>query len=144
MAALVASAAGDVAGADGHVIELERMTRDLPAWRSFCRVEPVRVALGLGRLDLAEAFVDDAQLASGWDVCAQSTAGAMLAEARGELTAAADSYRQAAASWHEYGSLVEQAYALLGRARCGDADAACQAEEIFCSLGARLVLARAA
>ncbi len=144
MAALVASATGDVARAVEHLIELERTTRHQPAWRSFCRVEPVRIALAIGRDDLAEAFVEDARIVSGWDTCAHATAAAMLAEARGDLEDAAGSYRQAAAAWHEYGSIVEQAYALLGLGRCGDPTATREADEIFARLGARPVLARAA
>jgi tetratricopeptide (TPR) repeat protein len=144
MAALVASAAGDVDDAVVRLEELEAITRDHPAFRSFCRVEPVRIALAVARPDLAELFVDSARFPSGWDACAHATADAMLAEARGDLEAAAGPYRQAAASWDRYGSVVEQAYALLGLGRCGDAEAEREAEEIFTRLGARPVLARAA
>jgi hypothetical protein len=65
-------------------------------------------------------------------------------EARGSIDGAAHLYREAAARWQEYGSIVEQAYALLGLGRCGDDEAAHEGEAIFARLGARPVLARAA
>ena len=144
MAALVDSAAGDVDRAAEGLLELESITRGQPAWRSFCRVEPVRIAVATGRLDLGESFLDGAEFASGWDVCARAAAHAMLAEARGDVDDAADAYREAAAQWREYGSVLERAYALLGLGRCGSADAAGEADEIFGRLGARPILARAA
>ncbi len=144
VAALTASAAGDSQAAVARLEELEVITRGQPAWRSFCRVEPLRIAFSLGRTDLGERFDGESRAISGWDACADPTARALLAEARGDLDEAAVGYRGAAARWAEYGSVVEQAYALLGLARCGDADAAREADAIFARLGARPVLARAA
>jgi tetratricopeptide (TPR) repeat protein len=144
MAALVESASGGTRRAIAYLEELDRITVPLPAWRSFCRVEPVRVAVAAGRLDLAEGFLDDAEWMVGWDTCARHTARAMLCEARGDTDQAAVSYREAAGLWHEYGSLLEQGYALLGLGRCGDDEAAREAGGIFERLGARPVLARAA
>jgi len=144
MAALVASAAGDVQSAVGYLEELELETRQQSAWRSYCRVEPLRVAVALMRIDLGEAFLGEAPANAGWDACAYPTARAMLAEARGDRGQAGDSYRHAAALWGEYGSLLERGYALLGLGRCGDAEAAREAHVIFSALGARPVLAQAA
>ena len=50
MAALVASAAGDGPSALGYLEELELETRHQSAWRSYCRVEPLRVAVALMRM----------------------------------------------------------------------------------------------
>ncbi len=50
----------------------------------------------------------------------------------------------AAARWAEYGSVVEQAYALLGLGRCGDVNALREGQAIFERLGAAPVLAKAA
>jgi len=144
VAALVASAVGDVRTAMARLEALDVATQSQPAWRSFCRVEPVRVAVAVGRVDLAQGFLDDREAMAGWDSCARPTARATLAEARGDREQAAASYRRAADLWIEYGSLLEHAYALLGLARCGDDDAAREAEGIFTRLGARPVLATAA
>jgi class 3 adenylate cyclase/tetratricopeptide (TPR) repeat protein len=144
MSALVASAAGDLEGAIACVEELELLTRDQPAWRSFCRVETLRIAVGAGRLDLAQEFARNPEFGGAWDACARLTAGAVIAEARGDTAEAADGYRRAADLWVDYGSALESAYALVGLGRCGDADAAREADETFARLGARPVLARAA
>ena len=144
MAALVASATGDPAAVVDHLNELVRYTRDQPAWRAFCRVVPVRIAISVGRPDLAEAFVDEERFGGGWHACATPTADAALAEAQGELERARASYLEAAARWDQYGSVLERAYALLGLGRCGDDGAAREADEIFARLDARPVLARAA
>ena len=82
--------------------------------------------------------------ASAWDSCARPAALAGLAEARGRLEEAGELYRRAAERWAEFGSVVEQAYALLGLGRCGNARASLEGEDIFASLGASPVLARAA
>ncbi|MFO7572157.1 MAG: hypothetical protein R6W48_06085 [Gaiellaceae bacterium] len=79
-----------------------------------------------------------------WNVCAALTARAMLAEARGALDEASGLFADAAGRWEAYGSVVEQAYALLGLGRCGDARALREGEAIFAHLGASPVLARAA
>jgi len=144
VAALVASAVGDVETAVARLDELEVATRGQPAWRSFCRVEPLRIAVSVGRPDLGELFVDDSRVDPGWDDCAATTAAAILGEARGDLEEAARGYREAAERWGAYGSVLERAYALLGLGRCGDAGADGEAEEIFLGLGARPVLAQAA
>jgi tetratricopeptide (TPR) repeat protein len=144
MAALVASAAGDLKRTVACLEELELVTHDQLAWRSFCRVEPLRIAVGAGRLDLAEAFACGTTFGAAWDACARLTADAAIAEARGATADAADGYRRAAELWGSYGSLVETAYALLGLGRCGDAEAAREADGLFTRLGARPVLARAA
>ena len=41
----------------------------------------------------------------------------------GSSEEAAELYREAAERWRRFGSVVEQAYALLGLGRCGDAKA---------------------
>ena len=57
---------------------------------------------------------------------------------------AGELYRRAAERWADFGSVVEQAYALLGLGRCGDAQALREGEAIFARLGASPVLAEAA
>lgn len=144
MAALVASAQGDDRRALDYVAELEALTRETSGWRAYCLVWPARIATAADELQLAESFLDGTEDVSKWNVCARLTARAMLAEARGNEDEAATLYREAAERWDDYGSVVEQAYALLGLGRCGDAKALREGEAVFASLGASPVVARAA
>jgi len=45
--------------------------------------------------------------------------GFTAAEARGDVLAAAEGFRDAAARWGSFGVVPEQAFALLGQGRCG-------------------------
>jgi hypothetical protein len=60
------------------------------------------------------------------------------------LDEAAELYQEAAELWERYGSVVEQAYALLGLGRCGDAKALREGQAMFAGLGASPVVAQAA
>jgi class 3 adenylate cyclase/tetratricopeptide (TPR) repeat protein len=143
-AALVAAARGNEAQAVSLVRELEESTQGRSSWRDYGLVWPARIAIAAGELDLAGAFLDGSEKEAAWTVCARLTARAMLAEARGRRDEAAALHREAAERWDGYGSVVEQAYALLGAGRCGDAKAVREGEEIFARLGASPVLAKAA
>ena len=128
VAALVASAIGDVEAAVARLEELEVVTRGLPAWRSFCRVEPLRIAVSLGRPDLGELFVDDSRVGPGWDDCAprqpqpsferheaiwrRQPAGIGRRRNAGVLTAVSSS-----AATHSSASAVVATQALLARRR---------------------------
>jgi hypothetical protein len=145
VAALVAFEQGKVATALECVGELERLTRGGgPVWRSLGLVWPVRLATAAGRLDLAESFLDGSEASSAWAGCARIGACATLAEARGLVDEAVHLYAQAVTGWGSYGSVVEQAYALLGLGRLGDTAARREGEAVFVRLGASPVLARAA
>jgi class 3 adenylate cyclase len=143
-AALVASASGDERAALERVAELEELTREVSGWRAYCLTWPVRIATAAGELELAEAFLGGVEDGPAWNVCARLAARAMLAEARGALDDASALFGEAAGRWDEYGSVVEQAYALLGLDRCGDAKPSRAGEAIFASLGASPVVAQAA
>ncbi len=143
-AALVAAALGDGARALEYVTELEELTRASPAWRDFCLVWPVRIAIAAGEAVLAAAFVDDVKNDAAWNVCARLTAHAMLAEHAGQADEAARLYRDAAERWDAYGSVVERGYALLGLGRSGDVKALVEGQAIFSALGASPIVARAA
>jgi tetratricopeptide (TPR) repeat protein len=143
-AALVASAAGDRDRALGYLSELDAASKDLVTWRSFCLVEPLRIAVAAGEIELAESFLEGSRHTAAFHSAARPGAEAAIAELRGSTDVAAPLYREAAERWDEYGSVVEQAYALLGLGRCGDDQAARDAEAIFARLGARPVLSRAA
>jgi class 3 adenylate cyclase/tetratricopeptide (TPR) repeat protein len=144
IAALVAATRGDEAEAVSLVRELEGLTRELPSWRGYGRLWPARIAVRAGDVELARSFLDDISSRSTRDECTRLAAQALLDEAGGAPGEAATLYLQAAARWETYGSVVEQAYALLGAARCGDVAAGVEGEAIFERLGASPVLARAA
>jgi class 3 adenylate cyclase/tetratricopeptide (TPR) repeat protein len=144
VAALVAWGTDDRDEALRLVAELEELTRGSPGWRSNCLLWPARVAVEANSLDLADAFLVGGGGGSAWNVAALRGAEALLAEARRDGSTAARAFREAADAWGAIGSVVERAYALLGLGRCGDGEAAREAEEIFARLGARPVLARAA
>jgi hypothetical protein len=143
-AALVAAAHGDDTRALEQVVELEGLTRAMPTFRDYCLVWPVRIAVAAGDTALAAAFLDAREYPSTWNACARLTGRAMVAEAEGRETEAAALYRDAAERWDVYGSVVEQAYALLGLGRCGDAAAMREAQATFARLGASPVVALAA
>ena len=81
-------------------------------------VEMVRTALGIGESDLAERMVGDYEPRTPYGEHALVAANAALAEARGDLQAAADAYADAAARWERFGVVPEQAFAYLGEGRC--------------------------
>jgi tetratricopeptide (TPR) repeat protein len=143
-AALVSWAQRDEGRALSFVEELDEATDRSAPYRDHCLVWPSRIAIALGAEHLAESFLDDEEYDAAWNRCARLTARAMLAEARGEAAEASGLYREAGTRWEAYGSIVEQAYALLGLGRCGDAKALVDGEAIFARLGAAPVLAKAA
>ena len=131
-AALAESGRGDRAAALDRISELDRLTGELsPFWRSWLLVWPLRLALASGERKLARSFLEGSQHDSAWGACTQISARAALAEAGGETAEAAPLYAEAAERWLAYGSVVEQAYALLGHGRCGDARALREGEAIF-------------
>jgi len=144
IAALVTAAQGDQRAALELVEELERLTRSGFAWRGHGLLWPSRIAVAAGRTDLAEAFLDSAVEASAWDACTRLAGNALFAEARSQTDQAVALYRDAAERWDAFGSVVEQAYALLGAGRCGDANGLRDGEAIFAGLGASPVVAKAA
>jgi hypothetical protein len=70
---------------------------------------------------------------------AVASSHAFLAEARGELDAAADGFREAAEGWRDWGGTFEEAHALAGLARVtsgeASADADRAARKVFAELG---------
>ena len=144
VSALVATARRDEAGALAQVSELEELTRGSVAWRGYGLLWPSRIAVAAGRVELAGAFLDGAGETSAWDACTRLSARALLAESAGRPAEAVELYRESAERWEAFGSVVEQAYALLGAGRCGDTAAQHDGHAIFARLGAFPVLARAA
>jgi len=143
-AALVAWRGANHRDALELVREIEEKTRKEVGWRSASLTWPARIATASGWFELLDLFLEGSEQASAWDSCARPAALAGLAEARGRVEEAGELYRRAAERWAEFGSVVEQAYALLGLGRCGDAQALREGEAIFARLGASPVLAEAA
>ena len=109
----------------------------------------VRTALTLGNQDLAQRLVAGVELRTPNAEHALATVNTALAEARGDLEAAAEGYADAASRWQAFGVVSEQAFALLGQGRCltqlGQSSQASpvlqQAREIFQALQADPALA---
>ena len=78
----------------------------------------VRTAVALGDPELAHQLVAGVERSTPYNEHALVTASAALAEASGELVAAAEGYGVAARRWQNFGVVPEQAFALLGQGRC--------------------------
>ena len=78
----------------------------------------VRTALALGNLELAERLIIGVEPRTPYEEHALATVSAALAEAHGDLQAAAGGYEDAAERWQSFGVVPEQAFALLGQGRC--------------------------
>jgi tetratricopeptide (TPR) repeat protein len=119
IAAFIEQAGGDLDAALGLVAELEQATRDGP---SCYRADPLpivsRICLAAGTPELAEPFLAGADAPAARYQHCRATAGAVLAEARGDLDAAAGRYDQARTGWRGFGVVLEHAQALLGLGRC--------------------------
>jgi class 3 adenylate cyclase len=141
-AALIEQAAGRPDAALGLVEELEVATRDGPGcYRADPLPTVARICAAAGRPELADAP------AARCRHCL-ATAGAVLAEAAGDLEAAADRYDDAAAQWGGFGVVLEHGQALLGLGRCATRlgqpagrDRLLRARGVFDRLGAPALLA---
>ena len=151
IAAQVAAARGERALARRLLGEADERTRESPKWRVNMLARTVHIAVLVGATDLAARQVDAAELEGQTAVAIGSitTAGGILAEARGELESAAALDRDAAERWREFGDVPGLGIALVGLGRCqvrlGQLDEAeatlAEARELFVGLGARPFLA---
>jgi tetratricopeptide (TPR) repeat protein len=150
ISAEVALELGDPAAALALVTEFARGARTNPEfWRIFLPLA-ARVVVALGALDVADELMSLAgkEFPRRMELSIESTT-AILEEARGEASAAADRYRAAAEGWAAYGFGLEEARTRTGLGRClfalGRPDEACaelvKAREIIEPLGARPMLA---
>jgi class 3 adenylate cyclase/tetratricopeptide (TPR) repeat protein len=137
-AAVVAHAHGDAATAIGAIEEYDESTRDSPDWsRLLEAASTARICVELGRVDLAERFLDRPDARGARLEHANVACRAIVAEARGKKDEAAALYANAARRWQEYGFPFECAHALLGQWRCtGEAESLREAQTIFDRLGA--------
>ena len=142
MAALASCARADAVAAGGYVEEFAGVTRDAAReWRMSQLAEMVRLALWAGRDDVVRDLMaggdDRATLRGALNLL---SARAAIAEAHGDGADARALFDEATRRWREYGNPLEEAYALLGRARCADDESStadrARAAELLRSLGA--------
>ena len=86
-----------------------------------------RICLAAGTPELAEPFLAGADAPAARYQHCRSTAGAVMAEARGDLDTAAGRYDQARTGWRRFGVVLEHAQALLGLGRCATVEASARA-----------------
>jgi tetratricopeptide (TPR) repeat protein len=144
-AAFINALAGRLDDAVRLTDEFERASRG-QRWRLPGLSPLVRVCAAAGELALAEKLLDGppAPANSPSRTSAVLTARAVLAAMAGDTDEAAALFRAAAEGWEQWGSVVERAYALLDLGRCGDEEAAREAQAIFERLRARPFVALAA
>jgi class 3 adenylate cyclase/tetratricopeptide (TPR) repeat protein len=78
----------------------------------------VRIAVDIDDLDLAERLMQNLEPRSPYAAHALAAANAIVTEARGDPSAAAVAYADAAERWQGFGHVPERAFALLGEGRC--------------------------
>jgi DNA-binding SARP family transcriptional activator len=113
-------ALGDIGGAAALIDELEHVTRGRdPSQRVHELPQAARVCLAAGTIHVAEALVParGAPTYTRARLCL-TAAGATIAEAHGDLTAAADLHVAAADGWRAFGNPFEAAHSRVGHARC--------------------------
>jgi hypothetical protein len=108
----------------------------------------LRIALGLDDSPLAQRLATGVEPFTPLHAHALASARAQLAEAAGDLPAAAELYKEAAERWRAFGNVPERAYALLGQGRClaalgkpGAEEPLRKAKELFTSMGYKPALA---
>jgi tetratricopeptide (TPR) repeat protein len=123
--------------------EFESVTRE-PQFRLLFLPDAVRVCLAAGEIGQGRRPLSGPELSAPRFRYASVTAAAAVAEAAGEPAEALALYSDAAERWAEFGIVLEEGQALLGKARClielGRAEEAAQplgeARSIFSTLGA--------
>jgi class 3 adenylate cyclase/tetratricopeptide (TPR) repeat protein len=118
VAALARMSRGDLEGAVALLVEIDGLLRSRPGFRSWLLDWGSRVCLAAGRSDLLAGLIEQGVEHLARDVNSMATAGAVLAEIRGELEAATDRYDDAAARWDAFPSVLEHGHALAGAGRC--------------------------
>jgi class 3 adenylate cyclase/tetratricopeptide (TPR) repeat protein len=149
-----AASARAALGQHDHAASLLAEIETTPGRRESADYAPslpraVRTALTIGNPELAERLAAGVEPRTPYDEHALAAVNAALAEANGDLAAAAEGYADAAKRWQAFGVVPEQAFALLGQGRClvqlGRTSEATpvlqQAREIFIRLQAAPALA---
>ncbi len=118
-AALVEQAIGDHAAAIQLVEEIETSIRGrtVNLWM-FDAADIARICATAPDVELGKRLFTDVEVSAAHQVAGLVSARAVLAETEGSLDEALAGYAEAAAGWHEFGNVFEEACALLGRGRC--------------------------
>jgi DNA-binding SARP family transcriptional activator len=118
--ACIRAAAGDAAGALGHIAEAEELTRGRDVSPRVSDLAPLtRICARFGAPELAARFHERATgFAPARARLMLAASGATLAELGGALAEAERRYLAAAEGWAGFGSHEEEAYARIGAARC--------------------------
>jgi class 3 adenylate cyclase/tetratricopeptide (TPR) repeat protein len=139
---------GDLEGARSMVMELAQATEGAMVRTFWIMPEGLRVLIATGETETARRIAAEEVAPIPTLLTRQVLARAALAEADGDLEAALEGYRQAAAAWDKGSYVFEKASALLGAGRCllllGRAAEASEsvssAREVFVSLRAQPLL----
>jgi tetratricopeptide (TPR) repeat protein len=120
--ALITAASVDLAlgrrpSTTDQIVDLARNVLD-PSFVAYAQPHATRVLVGTGHVDEAQAYFDAGEAHMVRLKHGGVAALGIIAEARGELAEAERLHADAAARWAEYGYPFEEAYSLLGWARC--------------------------
>jgi class 3 adenylate cyclase/tetratricopeptide (TPR) repeat protein len=119
IAAEVALATGDPALAVSYLREFEAATANQPEYRRLFLPVAVRVLVGAGAVDEAEALLRQSFDPNSRRLrLSMLTSRAVVEQARGDAEAAAADYREAAGGWASYGFVLEEARTRAGLATC--------------------------
>ncbi|MGE5459833.1 MAG: ATP-binding protein [Solirubrobacterales bacterium] len=118
LSAEIALARGDAEGARARIREFAEITHDQEDYRTMFLPVVARVLVAVGDVEeLERLLASTAPEVSPRRRLSAATARAILAEARGDLPAALDGYREAVAEWGRYGFGLERAMGSLGVGR---------------------------
>jgi class 3 adenylate cyclase len=124
VAILPLAAAAIAHAALGDAEAVVNLTTEIAAAPGFAmEIAPILPALGRAAIairepSLAYGLANRQAPSIPYAVLAVAATNAALAEARGELSSAADAYADAADRWEMFGVIPERAFALLGQGRC--------------------------
>jgi class 3 adenylate cyclase/tetratricopeptide (TPR) repeat protein len=144
--AQVARAVGNDSDAVALLEELVENARreSYEMWGEYNRLDCIRIAIDLGRIDLAEALFERSGTLTVRQQHAEVAGKALLAEVAGHLEEALALYEESVRRWTEFGSVPELGHALFGQGRCllglgesGARDPLQEATRIYGTLGAR-------
>jgi class 3 adenylate cyclase/tetratricopeptide (TPR) repeat protein len=129
----------------------EQSSRTDRLFRTTLLPVAARVLVALGDVERIRPFLDGPAPISRRERLSTDSTVAVVAEADGDLAAAADGYRSAAADWRAYGMPLEEGQLLVGLARCerglgnlaAATAAARQAVEVLSPLAARPLIQEA-
>jgi tetratricopeptide (TPR) repeat protein len=117
MSSILAFRQGEDARATSAAAELAELTRG-NRWRAHHLPAMVRHLVAAGHTAMAQDLMIGVEFSAARDRHSALAARAVLAEARGEHHEALAVYADAAQRWAEFGSVLEEGYALLGQGRC--------------------------